>query len=108
MTTQELLNAVENIRPILIADADKAEAQRMPTAAMCQAMYSAGLYSMLAPRRYGGLEMHPTECMTVWEAVARIDSGAAWNLVMTRASPTTRRGCQRQALKSCSQMVSPP
>jgi hypothetical protein len=41
MTTQELLNAVENIRPILIADADKAEAQRMPTAAMCQAMYSA-------------------------------------------------------------------
>jgi alkylation response protein AidB-like acyl-CoA dehydrogenase len=84
MTTQELLNAVENICPILIADADKAEAQRMPTAAMCQAMYSAGLYSMLAPRRYGGLEMHPTECMTVWEAVARIDSGAAWNLVMNQ------------------------
>ena len=39
---------------------------------------------MLAPRRYGGYELHPTECLRVWEAVARIDASAAWNLVMNQ------------------------
>ena len=39
---------------------------------------------MLAPRQYGGFELHPAECMQVWEAVARIDAAAAWNLVMNQ------------------------
>jgi indole-3-acetate monooxygenase len=40
---------------------------------------------MLAPKAHGGLELHPVEVMQVWEAVARIDSTAAWNLVMNQA-----------------------
>ena len=47
-------------------------------------MFDAGLFAMLAPTAYGGLEMHPVEVMRVWEAVARIDSAAAWNLVMNQ------------------------
>ena len=47
-------------------------------------MYEAGLFAMLAPRAHGGLEVHPVEAMQVWEAVARIDSAAAWNLVMNQ------------------------
>jgi alkylation response protein AidB-like acyl-CoA dehydrogenase len=84
MNTQELLDRVETIRPALTADADHAEAQRMLTPAMYEAMYRAGLYAMLAPRQYGGFELHPAECMRVWEAVARIDAAAAWNLVMNQ------------------------
>ena len=45
-------------------------------------MVDAKLFAMLAPKAYGGLELHPVEAMRVWEAVARIDSAAAWNLVM--------------------------
>ena len=56
----------------------------MPTSAAYQAMYDAELFAMLAPRRYGGFELHPTECMRIWEAVARIDASAAWNLVMNQ------------------------
>jgi indole-3-acetate monooxygenase len=48
-------------------------------------MYRAGLFAMLAPKAYRGLELHPIEAMRVWEAVARIDSAAAWNLVMNQA-----------------------
>ena len=48
-------------------------------------MDRAGLFAMLAPKAYGGLELHPVEAMRVWEAVARIDSAAAWNLVMNQA-----------------------
>jgi indole-3-acetate monooxygenase len=39
---------------------------------------------MSAPRARGGLELHPVESMQVWEAIARIDSAAAWNLVMNQ------------------------
>ena len=83
-TTARLLNAVETIRPILLEDTKKAEAERVPTSTAYQAMYNAGLFAMLAPRRYGGFELHPADCMRVWEAVARIDASAAWNLVMNQ------------------------
>src|SRR3954451_15581728 len=83
-TTTRLLDAVDALRPILIEDAQKAEVERVPTFAAYQAMYDAELFAMLAPRRYGGFELHPTECMRVWEAVARINASAAWNLVMNQ------------------------
>src|ERR1700759_4771693 len=56
-TIETLLQAVEAIRPILLTDAETAEAKRAPTATAYQAMYDAGLFAMLAPRRYGGLEL---------------------------------------------------
>jgi alkylation response protein AidB-like acyl-CoA dehydrogenase len=48
-------------------------------------MHQAGLFAMLAPKAYGGLELHPVGCMRVWEAVTHTDSAAAWNLVMNQA-----------------------
>ena len=84
MTLPELLESVEAIRPILAANADQAEADRLPTTTTYQAMHDAGLFAMLAPLRYGGYELHPTECMRIWEAVARIDASAAWNLVVNQ------------------------
>ena len=83
-TTTKLLNAVEAIRPVLIEDAQRAEVDGVPTSAAYQAMYDAELFAMLAPRRYGGFELHPTECMRIWEAVARMNASAAWNLVMNQ------------------------
>lgn len=83
-TTARLLEAVEKIRPVILKDARKAEEERVPTPAVYQAMYDAELFAMLAPRRYGGFELHLADCMRVWEAVARIDASAAWNLVMNQ------------------------
>ena len=40
---------------------------------------------MLAPTAHGGLELPITDVLKVWEAVARIDSAAAWNLVMNQS-----------------------
>ena len=48
-------------------------------------MHESGLFAMLAPRSHGGLELHPASCLRVWEAVARIDASAGWNLVMNQA-----------------------
>ena len=65
--------------------AASAEANRQLSSAVYDAMYAAGLFTMLAPKAHGGLELHPVETMQVWEAVARIDASAAWNLVMNQA-----------------------
>jgi indole-3-acetate monooxygenase len=80
-----LLDAVERIRPLIEEHAAGAEADRRLSGEVYEAMRRAGLFAMLAPKAHGGLELHPVGCMRVWEAVARIDSAAAWNLVMNQA-----------------------
>ena len=84
MTTQDLLAAVKSIQPLIEAHAAEAEANRQLSSVVYDAMYRANLFAMSAPRARGGLELHPVESMQVWEAIARIDSAAAWNLVMNQ------------------------
>jgi indole-3-acetate monooxygenase len=85
MTTEnDLLLAVEDIRPLIEANSAEAEANRQLSAEVYDAMHHAGLFAMLAPKARGGFELHPVACMRVWEAVARIDTAAAWNLVMNQ------------------------
>ncbi|HEX4184752.1 MAG TPA: acyl-CoA dehydrogenase family protein [Stellaceae bacterium] len=83
-TLSDLLGAVERIGPLIAEHAAAAEADRQLSGAVYQAMYDAGLFAMLATKAYGGLELHPADCIQVWEAVARIDAAAAWNLVMNQ------------------------
>jgi alkylation response protein AidB-like acyl-CoA dehydrogenase len=80
-----LLHEVERIRPLIKAHATSAEENRQLSSVVYDAMYEAGLFAMLAPKAYGGLELHPVEVIRVWESIARIDSAAAWNLVMNQA-----------------------
>jgi alkylation response protein AidB-like acyl-CoA dehydrogenase len=84
-TVGDLLGAIERIAPLISEHAASAEADRHLSDAVYHAMYDAGLYGMLAPKAYGGIELHPTNCLRLWEAVARIDAAAAWNLVMNQA-----------------------
>jgi indole-3-acetate monooxygenase len=88
MTSQALdvlLAAIERIGPLIAEHAAAAEADRQLSGAVYRAMYDAGLFGMLAPKAYGGLELHPAECIQAWEAITRIDAAAAWNLVMNQA-----------------------
>jgi indole-3-acetate monooxygenase len=83
--TADLLGRVEQIEPLIREHAARAEADRQLSSVVYEAMYEAGLFGMMAPRAYGGLELQPVETMQVLEAVARIDSAAAWNLSMNQA-----------------------
>ena len=82
MIVAEFLEAIEAIRPVLLEEAPKCEQERRVTARAFQALRSAGLFTMQAPKRFGGLEMHPTASLKVWEALGRIDSSIAWNAFM--------------------------
>ena len=102
--TKHLLDAMERLQPLIKEHAASAETNRQLSSTVYDAMYAAGLFTMLAPKAYGGLELHPVETMQVWEAVARLDASAAWNLVMNQAVPHTRPGCLRPVPKRCSAM----
>jgi alkylation response protein AidB-like acyl-CoA dehydrogenase len=80
MEAGNLLREVEHIRPILEACAAQAESERVLPDAAYDAMLDAGLFRMLAPKAFGGLELHPAQAHRVVEAVAGIDSAAAWNV----------------------------
>jgi indole-3-acetate monooxygenase len=82
---QELLGAVERLRPSIRENASRAEFDRKMSGDVHDAMRQAGLFAMLAPRSRGGHEMHPTDCLKVLESVAHTDPAAAWNLEMNQA-----------------------
>ena len=84
-TVSDLLGAIERIGPLDRRTRRGRRGRSAPFDAVYQAMYDAGLFGMLAPKAYGGLELHPADCIQVWEAIARIDAAAAWNLVMNQA-----------------------
>jgi alkylation response protein AidB-like acyl-CoA dehydrogenase len=89
MRATSLLNEVDRLAPLIKEHAPSAEANRRLSTAVYDGMMEAGLFGMLAPRAYGGLELHPADAMAVWEAVARLDPSAAWNLVMNQAIAAT-------------------
>jgi alkylation response protein AidB-like acyl-CoA dehydrogenase len=85
VTTTDLIDAVSDIRAVLLEEAPKCEIERRVTPRAFQALRDAGLFTLHAPKRFGGLELHPIDCMRIWEAVGRIDSSIAWNAFMTHA-----------------------
>ena len=105
-TVGDLFGAIERIAPLISEHAASAEADRHLSDAVYHAMYDAGLYGMLAPKAYGGMELHPTNCLRLWEAVARIDAAAAWNLVMNQAIAAYSAWLPPKAWPSCSPAAS--
>ena len=77
---ERLLGEVQRIRLTLEANSEIADRQRRLPDVVYDEMIDAGLYRTLAPRAFGGLELHPVEHCRVIEEVARIDSAAGWNL----------------------------
>jgi alkylation response protein AidB-like acyl-CoA dehydrogenase len=85
---EALLDAVERLRPILERCGAQAEAERALPHEAYDALLDAGLFRMLAPKAFGGLELHPIEAIRVIEAVARIDSAAGWCLNISQSVAT--------------------
>jgi alkylation response protein AidB-like acyl-CoA dehydrogenase len=88
MGQDDLLSEVERLGPILEDFAEQAEGERRLPDPVYDAMIDAGLFRMLVPAAFGGLELHPVEYYPVIEAIARIDSAAAWNLNQSAAVAT--------------------
>ena len=75
-----ILHNLTYTTPILEENSRAADAERRLPDTVFEAMLGAGLFRTLAPKAYGGLELHPVEHCRIIEAVARIDSAAGWCL----------------------------
>ena len=83
---QVLLNAVEGVREVLEAGADQAEEDGTIPQASVDALYEAGLLALKLRTELGGAEADPVTQLEVIEALARIDSAAAWSTMIGATS----------------------
>src|SRR5262245_19049949 len=87
-TRDALLAAVRALAPRLCAASAEVERGRTLTEPLVQAMVDAGLYRMLLPRSLGGGEVDPLTYFDVVEALARIESAAAWSVLISTSTMT--------------------
>lgn len=83
--TSTLLEYVADIQPVIETHAQRTEQDRQLADPIYDAFLEHKLFTMLLPKALGGMELHPVSAYKVWEAVARIDSAAAWNLAQASA-----------------------
>ena len=79
----DLMERVKFIEPTLRKHSQEAEENRRLSEPVVNAMKEAGLFRMWKPKAYGGLETDPITAFEVFEALARIDSAAGWNIQLT-------------------------
>jgi alkylation response protein AidB-like acyl-CoA dehydrogenase len=84
-----MLDAVSGIASTITSGAESAEANRRLDDGVFRAMVDAGLTAMPCPKALGGHEMHALDLIKVWEAIARLDPAASWNLLMTSTMAST-------------------
>ena len=80
------MDAVENVRPILEANASLAEETATLPPASVEALYESGLFRLKLPHALGGAEADPITQLDVLEAVSRIDPASGWCLMIGAAS----------------------
>jgi alkylation response protein AidB-like acyl-CoA dehydrogenase len=68
--------------PLIRECADEAERERRLPKRLAEAMASAGLHRVAAPRSVGGLETHPKTQIQTIEAASEADGAAGWNLMI--------------------------
>jgi alkylation response protein AidB-like acyl-CoA dehydrogenase len=76
--TEDLLNVVRALEPIIRQHADEAERSHRLSQPVVDALARAGLFRMWVPKTLGGLEVSPLTAYRVVEEVARVDGSTGW------------------------------
>src|SRR5262245_24506444 len=77
-----LLQAVDNVRDILVAHAEETEALRTLAPASVAALRESGLFTLKLPAVLGGAEADPVTQVEVIESVSYIDPSTGWSLMI--------------------------
>jgi alkylation response protein AidB-like acyl-CoA dehydrogenase len=72
------LSAARGLIPHLQGAADRIEARNELPPDVLDAMFGAGMFTLLLPRAFGGFELKPTDYIQRVEAIAEGDASAAW------------------------------
>src|SRR5256886_12344132 len=74
---------VQALLPQIAAYAEETERERRIAAPLVAKMLEAGLFRMLLPRPFNGLETDPLTFISAIEAIATADASTAWSLCQT-------------------------
>jgi 3-hydroxy-9,10-secoandrosta-1,3,5(10)-triene-9,17-dione monooxygenase len=74
----ELLRRVADLRPLLRANAARAETDRRVPDEIIEALRAADVFRIMQPRRWGGLETDFTTFMKISEEIGRGDGSTGW------------------------------
>jgi len=85
-TFNSLRESIEKLRPLIIEHAAAAEKEKRLATPVLEALREGGFFRMFRPKARGGLELSPANEFRIGEALARIDSAAAWNVQVCNAS----------------------
>ena len=88
VTVDSLLESVEQIAPILREYGAWSEQHCCLAPEIVDALVDKDFYRVWFPKVYGGLEADPVTGFRLFEAIARIDSAAAWNLMLSASAAT--------------------
>lgn len=75
---EDLIASARALAPLLAEHAAEAERQRRPSDAVIDALRRSGIFRMMVPRRYGGLELDLDTFLEVGLALAEGDASMAW------------------------------
>lgn len=79
----DLIDKINEIEPVLRKHSLESEENRRLSEPVVEALKQAGLFRLWKPKEYGGLEVDPITAFEIFEALARIDSAAGWNVQLT-------------------------
>lgn len=77
-TSQGVLDAVRDLLPGFRERADEAERLRQVPEQSVKELEEAGMFRMLQPQRYGGLEADPVDFFTAIKEIAAADGSTGW------------------------------
>jgi len=81
-----LLATAHELAPRVAARSNEIEAARRLPADLAHELAQAGLFRMLIPEAYGGLELHPAAFLEVIEVIARADGSTGWCVMIGAAT----------------------
>jgi alkylation response protein AidB-like acyl-CoA dehydrogenase len=81
-TLDQVLSRVAALAPMVARHARDIEHDRRLPEELVAALKSARIYSMLVPRRYGGLELDAPSAFRAVAALAKLDGSVGWNAMI--------------------------
>ena len=73
-----LLETARALRPRILAERERIEAERRLPAEITREMVRAGFFRIFLPAAYGGHDLAPIEAAEIYEELARADASVAW------------------------------
>jgi indole-3-acetate monooxygenase len=82
VTLDQILSRISALAPVVAQYARDMEQDRQLPKEVVSALKSARIYTMLVPRRYGGLELDAPSALRAISALAKLDGSVGWNVMI--------------------------